>query len=152
MPDPTISLTQDMLQQIITTAVTAATSNLNQNRQAVNSLAEKPRRPTISSGTTSEKWSYFLSRWARYKSLAGIKDTDCSNHLIECCDDDLQLSLHRAIGPTLSTRIEEALLKDIKKFAVEEENILVSRNLLKGDETRCGGRYQALRLPNKVTG
>ena len=126
-----ITLTPEMLQQIISNAVTAATSAaMNQRAQPITLSAEKPKRPTISSGTTPEKWVYLLSRWERYKGLTGITGTAQSTHLIECCDEDLQLSLFRAIGSSISDKTEQELLADIKKYAVEDENILICRTLL----------------------
>ena len=64
-----ITLTQEMLQSMISTAVMAATSAMGRNNSAMQSKAEKPKRPTISAGTSLEKWSYFKSRWDRYKQL-----------------------------------------------------------------------------------
>ena len=58
----TISLSQDMLQQIIATAVTVATSALSQQRPVTNSLIENPRRSTISAGTSQYKWLYINTR------------------------------------------------------------------------------------------
>ena len=97
----TINLTQEMLQSLISTAVIAATTALGQNvsdSSGSHSKAEKPKRPIISSGTTMEKWSYFTTKWDRYKKLTGIKNDELSNQLLECCDEDLQLALHRAVG------------------------------------------------------
>ena len=119
-------MTPEMLQQIITTAVTAATTAMNQNRPAPCHGAEKPKRPTNSSGITLEKWSYFLNKWERYKALTGIGEEDCTNHLVECCDEDLQLSLHKTHGSSISEKLEEFVLKQIKRFAVEDQNTLIS--------------------------
>ena len=57
-----ITLTQEMLQNIISTAVRAATSAMGStNNSSSHSNAEKPKRPLISSGTSLEKWSYFTT-------------------------------------------------------------------------------------------
>ena len=72
----TLEITPEALQQIITNAVSAAISV--QSVASVPNTAsppqvqpEKPRRPTISSGTSLEKWSYFLTKWKRYKAMTG---------------------------------------------------------------------------------
>ena len=131
--NPTISLTPAMLQELISSAVMAATTALgNTNTSTAQSKAEKPKRPIISTGTTLEKWSYFISRWQRYKQLTNMNSTEISCHLLECCEDELQLALHRAIGPSIADKPESEILNIIKSFAVKEENVLISRNVLRG--------------------
>ena len=125
-----ISISPEVLQQIVTNAVVAATTSQTANSQNVQ--AEKPRRPIISSGTTLEKWSYFLTKWKRYKSMTGIHGEQMRSQLIECCDDELQIDLHRSVGALLIGKSEDEILAEIKKFAVEEENTLISRNILRG--------------------
>ena len=130
MSNANISLTPEILQQIITNAVTAATTAaIGQRSQAGSLPAEKPKRPTLSPETTAEKWAYFLARWARYKLLTGITGTALGSHLMECCDEDLQLSLYRGVGKSITDKNEEEVLAYIKKYAVEDENILISRTI-----------------------
>ena len=110
MADQTVSLSPEMLQQIITTAITAATTAMNQNRPSANQTAEKPKRPKISSGTILEKGSYFLNKRERYIVLTRINGEGCSNHLIDCYNEDLQLSLHRTRLSSLNKKSEEFVL------------------------------------------
>jgi hypothetical protein len=49
--------------------------------------AEKVKRPSVTSGGTSEEWSYFLSRWKDYVEATKIKDKELIIQLLECCDD-----------------------------------------------------------------
>ena len=64
--------------------------------------------------------------------MTGIVGDQLITQLIECCDDDLQFDLHRSVGPDLSNKTEAAVLGEIKRFAVEEENTLIARNTLRG--------------------
>ena len=133
MAEP-INITEEMLQQIVTSAVQAATAAMNipQNNQSQVHSAEKPRRPLISMSTTQEKWTYFLTRWNRYKSMTGIRDSEVVGQLLECCEEELQLGLHRSVGPDISNKTEMEVLKEIKQFAVREENTIINRNVLRG--------------------
>ena len=130
MPD-TKGISAETLQEILSTALKAAATTFSQANTAVNrdagshSKAENPKRPSIRTDYTPEHWSYFLSRWSRYKTLTGISGDQLKGQLLECCDEDLQLSLHRSIGETILSKDEEEILCDIKKFAVPHQNILV---------------------------
>ena len=88
---------------------------------------ERPRRPMIDMGCNSEKWSFFKSRWAAYKKLAKIPDSDCTDQLRQCCSEDLQLALFRAHGDTLDSKAKVILMSDIEKLAVEPEKEIVER-------------------------
>ena len=102
-----LCLSPEQLQNIVSNAVAAATQVVTRNSAPqASSRAEKPKRPIITAGTTAEKWSYFQTRWTRYKGLANIPNEELANHLLECCDEDLQLALHRAIGPGISQKTE----------------------------------------------
>ena len=128
-----ISLSPQLLQQIISTAVQAATSgNSSLNESRSSSQAEKPKRPVITSGLTQERWSYFTTKWHRYKIMTRLSDSESVSHLIECCDDDLQMDLHRLLGADIINQSENYLLAEIKKLAVKEENTLISRTILRG--------------------
>ena len=89
--------------------------------------AEKVRRPSVESGITLERWTYFVSRWARYKRLSDIQADVVGAHLLECCDEDLLLDLHRSNGDKLDTMNEADLIAEIKKLAVRGESQLISR-------------------------
>ena len=134
MPDPVpITLTTEALQQIVSNAVlAAATVYQAQGNNAHASQAEKPKRPTIGVGTTLEKWNYFKARWERYKSMTNIQGAQIVSHLLECCDEELQLILHRLMGSDLTSKTEKELLEIIQKYAVTEENVLICRNILRG--------------------
>ena len=95
-------------------------------------VREKVRRPTIDSGSTLEKWNFFLARWQRYKKMSGISEDDVSCQLLECLEEDLLLNLHRSKGAALDTLNEEMLLIEVKRLAVKVESTIVSRVKMRG--------------------
>ena len=88
---------------------------------------ERPKRPKIDMGCTSEKWSYFKSRWATYKKLTKIGQSDATDQLLECCEDELKLALFRAHNDKLQGKTEPDVLEAIEKLAVEPEKEIVER-------------------------
>ena len=129
----TIKVSPAMLQQIINTAVRAATDAARANSTPSTAKADKPKRPQVSRNSTAEQWSYFITRWNRYKQMTGLgtnaEETVC--HLFECCDEDLQLGLHRSLGADLTLKTETDVISEIRKFAVTEQRKLVCRNKLR---------------------
>jgi len=89
--------------------------------------AEKVRHPTTSSAGTSEDWSYFLSRWADYKSTTKLAGKELIIQLLECCNENLRNDLTRAQGGTLTDKPEADVLAAIRQLAVREENTMVAR-------------------------
>ena len=89
--------------------------------------SEKVKRPSVEPGITLERWNYFTSRWSRFKRLSNLDDAIVTAHLLECCDDELMLDLHRNNGDTLDTMNEENLLAEIKRLAVKGESQIISR-------------------------
>ena len=81
---------------------------------------ERPKRPKVDMGCTSEKWSYFRSCWATYKTLTNITD-NATDQLLECCEDKLKLALFRAYNDKLQGKAEPDVLKAIEKLAVEPQ-------------------------------
>lgn len=126
-----ISLTAEQLQQVITAAVQAAQQTASNDTALPSRNAEKPKRPLLTAGLNQEMWLYFLTRWERYKKLTGLDNfanaSDTVAHLLECCDEDLALNLHRNVGPNIALKPELDVLKEIKALAIKEENILISR-------------------------
>ena len=88
---------------------------------------EKVRRPMITSGGSSEKWSYFLIRWQDYVDATKVTGKDKIIQLLECCDEELRKDLTRSSGGSLTSKTEEEVLSAIKKLAVREENTMVAR-------------------------
>ena len=89
---------------------------------------EKIRRPTVSTGGTSEEWAYFLSRWNDYKMATGISGSVAVIQLLECCDEALRKDLTRANGgTTLTGKSETDVTEAIHKLAVRNENLMVDR-------------------------
>ena len=131
--EETINVSPAMLQQIINTAVRAATDAARANSTPSTAKADKPKRPQVSRNSTAEQWSYFITRWNRYKQMTGlgtnVEETVC--HLLECCDEDLQLGLHRSLGADLTLKTETEVISEIRKFAVTEQRKLVCRNKLR---------------------
>ena len=87
------------------------------------------KRPEISSGGTTEGWSYFIARWRAYSGAVQLSARDTSIQLLECCDAKLRRDVTRnTIGPTtLEDMTEENLLRAIRALAVREENPKVAR-------------------------
>ena len=114
--------------------------------------AEKVRRPTITSGITSEDNNYFLQRWADYKAATLLAGTDVIYQLLECCDENLRKDLARTYG-SLSSQSEQTVLGHIKSLAVKKENIMVARHdfhLMHQDRDEPV-RYYAARLRGQAT-
>ena len=99
------------------------------NPQQANTPAvrEKIKRPTIDSGSTLEQYNFFTTRWSRFKKISDLSVGDVSLQLLECCQEELLLNLHRNFGTTLDSMDEKKLLEVIKQLAVKSENILISR-------------------------
>ena len=89
--------------------------------------AEKLKRPTVTIDNSSEDWSYFVSRWKNYKMATKLTESDVTIQLLECCDESLRKDLTRVHRDSISRFTEIQLLNAIKRLAVFEENILVSR-------------------------
>lgn len=88
---------------------------------------EKVKRPTITTGGSSEEWSYFNVRWRDYVTATGITGKDLVLQLLECCEEDLRKDLTRTAGGSLSDKTEREILAAIKTLAVREENTMVAR-------------------------
>ena len=87
---------------------------------------ERPKRPKIDMGCTSERWSYFKSRWVTYKKLTNLEG-DATDQLLECCEEELKLALFRAHSDKLQGKTESDVLEAIEKLAVEPEKEIVER-------------------------
>ena len=87
------------------------------------------KRPEVSSGGTTEGWSYFLSRWRSYSQAVELSARDTTIQLLECCDQKLRRDVTRnCVGPLpIEDLSEENLLKAIRTLAVREENPKVAR-------------------------
>ncbi|XP_066910175.1 uncharacterized protein [Clytia hemisphaerica] len=88
---------------------------------------EKVKRPTITTGGSSEDWSYFTVRWQDYVTATKITGPELVIQLLECCDDELRKDLTRLSGGTLTTKTQAEVLAAIKSLAVREENTMVAR-------------------------
>ena len=126
-----VGISPEMLQDIISNAVAAARQPASVV-QSPSSKPENPKRPVITSSMTLEKWSYFLTKWSRYKTMTKIRNEELVCQLLECCEEDLQLGLHRSVGACISDKPETEVLACIKKYAVPTQNTLISRNILRG--------------------
>jgi len=133
VPPQGIFLTPEALKEIIASSVTTAVQSIANNMNGggtAGARGERPSRPSVSMNMSQEQWEHFKTKWCRYKSLSKLKEEDFGNHLIECCDDDLQLALDRSVGSRISTLNEKNLLLKIKTFAVKVENCLVNRHIM----------------------
>ena len=91
--------------------------------QAVQQAPEKLRRPHLEAGGCQEMWTYFKSRWSRYKKLSQIAGDTITGQLLECLDEELLLDLHRNSGDKLDTMTEDQLLTEIEMLAVRGETV-----------------------------
>ena len=110
------------------TAVVLSTHAMTHNRAAKVKPAPV-KRPEISSGGTTEGWSYFTTRWRSYVQAVQLTGKDIPIQLLECCDSKLRRDVTRnEVGPLpVEEMSEEDLLKAIRALAVKEENPKVAR-------------------------
>ena len=95
-----------------------------------NSSAATPaklKRPSITADSSTEDWSYFLSRWGTYKRATKLSGLDVTVQMLECCDEELRKNLTRVHKNSVANMDESELLGAIKRLAVIEESTLVSR-------------------------
>ena len=107
-------------------AALLTTHSISHNSTQGSTRVKKVSRPTLSSSGTSEEWQYFLSRWRDYKEATKITGKDLIIQLLECCEENLRRDLTR-FDNSPTSKNESELLDIIKKFAVREENITISR-------------------------
>jgi hypothetical protein len=88
---------------------------------------EKVKRPTLSSGGSSEEWTYFTTRWKDYVSATKVTGQEKVVQLLECCDEGLRRDLTRSAGASLTDSTEDQVLESIKTLAVRQENTMVAR-------------------------
>lgn len=88
---------------------------------------EKVKRPTITTGGSSEDWSYFTVRWQDYVTATKINGPELVIQLLECCEEELRKDLTRLSGGSLTGKSQEEVLAAIKTLAVREENAMVAR-------------------------
>ena len=125
-PDCTYSTPADLDPAV--TAVVLSTHAMSHSR-ASKAKPAPVKRPEISSGGTTENWSYFTTRWKAYSGAVQLSAQDTTIQLLECCDAKLRRDITRnAVGPVrLEDMTEENLLKAIRALAVREENPKVAR-------------------------
>ena len=87
---------------------------------------EKAKRPTISTGKSTEEWAYFMSRWAEYKGATQIAGLQRTTQLLECCTDSLRSDLFRVHGSQVA-KPEDEVITAIKQLAVRVENTMIAR-------------------------
>ena len=106
--------------------------NHNTSNATTNTATPKPEkvgRPSFDLNQTSEKWSYFKSRWDTYKTATGLTGANIQVQLMETCSEPLRFSLFQS-DPTINTKTEDIILSSMKRLSVKEENQLVSRMAL----------------------
>ena len=87
------------------------------------------KRSELTSGGTTEAWTYFLQRWRSYVTSVQLTGQDLTIQLLECCDSNLRRDVTRnAVGPLpIEGMTEKELLAAIKSLAVMAENTKVAR-------------------------
>ena len=129
-PIPDCGYTTPDLDPAIVAALLTTHSAIHSNVRNMDTTAcakvEKVRRPVISSGSSTEDWSYFSSRWNDYVQATRVAGHDRIIQLLECCDEQLRKDLTRSHG-SLTNRTEAEILSAIKTLAVRHENTMVAR-------------------------
>ncbi len=116
------------------------------------------KRPEMTSGGTTENWSYFLTRWKAYSGGVQLSGQDVTIQLLECCDSKLRRDI--AVGPT---KLEDMTEEGMRSLAVREENPKVARVALsrmvqdRGEPIRAfaarlRGQAEVCRFVKKCTG
>ena len=106
-------------------AVVLSTHAMIHNR-VIKAKPAPVKRPEISSGGTTEGWSYFVTRWRSYSQAVHLTAEDTTIQLLECCDTKLRRDVTRnCVGPVPLEDFTE--LKAIRALAVREENPKVAR-------------------------
>ena len=124
-------VTEDLDAVIVAALLNAHTLTHTQDRaQQTKAKVERVKRPTISTGGTSEEWSYFLTRWQQYVNATGVTGFDKNIQLLECCDEQLRKDLTRSAGGNLINKTEQTILEQIKTLAVRPEKVMVARATL----------------------
>lgn len=72
--------------------------------QTSKAKAKPIKRPEMTSGGTTEAWSYFLTRWKTYSRAVALDGQDRVAQLLECCDDKLRRDMTRN---TVGSHIED---------------------------------------------
>ena len=116
------------------------------------SKAEKVRRPEISPEMSTEKWSYFETRWEVYKSACNLRGDEVLLQLRECMIDSVREDHHNQFSG-IKVEYEAELLLQVKSVAVKKANWPVDRDGLakmrqeKGEPVRkYVGRVRKLAL------
>ena len=79
------------------------------------SKVEKPKRPTVSTGFSESDWQFFVHKWERYSRQTQIQESQLTDELWSCMDDELE---KLAFSDGCSGLNSETLLNRIKLLAV----------------------------------
>ena len=90
------------------------------------SRVERKKRPTIKAEISMQAWAYFIRCWNVYKKSTGISGEMLKSELLECCNEQLDMDIHR-IHPDIDTKDEKDILEAIKNRAVITENPVVAQ-------------------------
>ena len=77
-------------------------------------------RPKISIGGTSENFTFFKTKWASFKKLTRLQESEYADHLLECCEEDLKMALYREHDHALEGKTEAELLTAMEKIQYEQ--------------------------------
>lgn len=73
----------------------------------------------MSAAGSSEKWSYFLTRWQDYAEATKVTGKDKVVQLLECCDEQLRKDLTWNAGGSLTHKTVDEVMAAIKKTCCE---------------------------------
>ena len=109
----------------------AAIATLNSHTQGTHnnvnsSRVERKKRPTIKTEISMQEWNYFNKCWIQYKKSTGISGDILKSELLDCCEEQLDMDIHR-IHPDIYSKEEDQILAAIKERAVIIENPVVAQ-------------------------
>ena len=68
--------------------------NTNSSTTRLTGRAERMKRPSITTETSMQQYSFFLRNWALFKKY--LNEEEITTELLACCDEELRGNLFRA--------------------------------------------------------
>ena len=109
---------------LLNSHITQHNSNSNQSTARLTGRAERMKRPSITTETSMQQYSFFLRNWTLFKKY--LNEEEITTELLACCDEELRGNLFRA-HISIENSTEKVVLEAIKSLAVKSESIMVAR-------------------------
>ena len=145
-----LNITQDVLQQLMEAAATAALNaqaanptpntanatghdagnaqNAEERDRRRRANLKRAERPEIDIGANESQWEFFVDEWNSYKRRTGLLPVEEVDELRASCSKELRKTLFDFVGSTnLQTITTDDLLIEIKRHAVVGKNKAVHR-------------------------